>query len=147
MMYQWADLTGEMTKAENKVTPINLEKAIAENWNGCLIAPIQQRPVSRLTTYSSTSQGEIMKHAIIAVVVCFSAFAALSYFPTYGQVAKPAQQGRFALAASADGSTLWRLDTATGAASYCLTAYKNTNPYAGSTTEVVRNMSCTPWMQ
>ena len=82
-----------------------------------------------------------MKQAIIAVTVCCAVFAALSY----GQGAKPVQQGRFMLATSADGGTAWRIDTATGAASYCLTAMGQTNPLATSTTG--RNASCGPWMQ
>jgi hypothetical protein len=82
-----------------------------------------------------------MKQTVTAIAICCAVFAALAY----GQAAKPSQQGHFVILSAADGSVVWRLNTATGAVSYCLTALKNTNPLA-SGEGFNRNMSCTPWM-
>lgn len=75
-----------------------------------------------------------MKQTIIIVALCCAAFAAVSY----GRGTEPARQGKFTLDVSADGSTAWRLNTETGAASYCLAARKSRaiNVEAG----------CGPWM-
>jgi hypothetical protein len=93
-----------------------------------------------------------MKQAIVAVAICCVAFASLSY----GRDTEPAQRGEFTLAVSADGSTAWRLNTETGAVSYCRTAQNGvlTKNSDGSYTYTPKpadqknpdKATCVPWV-
>lgn len=68
---------------------------------------------------------------IVAIGTCCLAFAAVAY----AQAEKPSQAGRFSFAISSDGGTIWRMNNATGEASYCVT------------TVGARVSACGPWMK
>jgi hypothetical protein len=117
-----------------------------------------------------------MKQVIIVVALCCAAFAALSYgrgtetqhekltpsqeADTYlknlSRSMRPTPEGKFALAVSADGGTAWRLNTETGAVSYCRTAQNSvlTKNSDGSYTYTPKpadqknpdKATCVPWV-
>lgn len=79
-----------------------------------------------------------MKIAAVVAVLFALVYGALAY----GQ-SKPGAQaiGRFAIVVGADGKTAWRVDTATGAASFCLVGIMKDPLREG------RDPGCSEWMR
>ena len=63
---------------------------------------------------------------IVIGVIAFGAVIALAYGQSGTRVAPPAERDplvfRYSIALSVDGKTAWRIDTATGAVSRCITS-------------------------